>query len=151
FFFQAEDGIRDRNVTGVQTCALPISETNPIRIELFDDEIDSIRYFDANNQRSLENAEKVGIVPARELLVTKEDMMRAANQLDKRLQAVLKRMKASPEKDALVEAVEYDIDLLRTTEKFQEMYKYSELFYEQTYSLLDYLDKDSLIMIDDFN
>src|SRR5699024_12209034 len=25
FFFQADDGIRDRNVTGVQTCALPIS------------------------------------------------------------------------------------------------------------------------------
>src|SRR5699024_11832536 len=29
FFFQAEDGIRDRNVTGVQTCALPIYE-NPV-------------------------------------------------------------------------------------------------------------------------
>src|SRR5699024_6677710 len=30
FFFQAEDGIRDRNVTGVQTCALPIySPTSP--------------------------------------------------------------------------------------------------------------------------
>src|SRR5699024_12093259 len=28
FFFQAEDGIRDRNVTGVQTCALPISLTS---------------------------------------------------------------------------------------------------------------------------
>src|SRR5699024_11627120 len=28
FFFQAEDGIRDRNVTGVQTCALPISLQN---------------------------------------------------------------------------------------------------------------------------
>src|SRR5207249_2573482 len=27
FFFQAEDGIRDRNVTGVQTCALPICDT----------------------------------------------------------------------------------------------------------------------------
>src|SRR5690242_21066585 len=27
FFFQAEDGIRDRHVTGVQTCALPISTT----------------------------------------------------------------------------------------------------------------------------
>src|SRR5438067_13416157 len=27
FFFQAEDGIRDRNVTGVQTCALPISSS----------------------------------------------------------------------------------------------------------------------------
>src|SRR5699024_11674449 len=29
FFFQAEDGIRDRNVTGVQTCALPISLARP--------------------------------------------------------------------------------------------------------------------------
>src|SRR5699024_11995899 len=29
FFFQAEDGIRDRNVTGVQTCALPIYQTTP--------------------------------------------------------------------------------------------------------------------------
>src|SRR5699024_1383966 len=28
FFFQAEDGIRDRNVTGVQTCALPISKNS---------------------------------------------------------------------------------------------------------------------------
>src|SRR5437867_5806670 len=28
FFFQAEDGIRDRTVTGVQTCALPISGPN---------------------------------------------------------------------------------------------------------------------------
>src|SRR5699024_11730064 len=28
-FFQAEDGIRDRNVTGVQTCALPISAQRP--------------------------------------------------------------------------------------------------------------------------
>src|SRR5699024_11612549 len=30
FFFQAEDGIRDRNVTGVQTCALPIYRGQPI-------------------------------------------------------------------------------------------------------------------------
>src|SRR5690554_7068126 len=29
FFFQAEDGIRDADVTGVQTCALPISATAP--------------------------------------------------------------------------------------------------------------------------
>src|SRR5207245_8601109 len=29
FFFQAEDGIRDATVTGVQTCALPILSVNP--------------------------------------------------------------------------------------------------------------------------
>src|SRR5699024_1715523 len=32
FFFQAEDGIRDRNVTGVQTCALPISSRFPFLV-----------------------------------------------------------------------------------------------------------------------
>src|SRR5699024_111584 len=34
FFFQAEDGIRDRNVTGVQTCALPIFELETVEIEV---------------------------------------------------------------------------------------------------------------------
>src|SRR5260370_33641039 len=33
FFFQAEDGIRDSSVTGVQTCALPISFGNPRGLE----------------------------------------------------------------------------------------------------------------------
>src|SRR5699024_11313485 len=35
-FFQAEDGIRDRNVTGVQTCALPILHVNSIIEERLD-------------------------------------------------------------------------------------------------------------------
>src|SRR5699024_11446696 len=34
FFFQAEDGIRDRNVTGVQTCALPICDLKKSVTEL---------------------------------------------------------------------------------------------------------------------
>src|SRR5699024_12127527 len=33
FFFQAEDGIRDRNVTGVQTCALPIFQ--PLDFDMY--------------------------------------------------------------------------------------------------------------------
>ena len=32
FFFQAEDGIRDRLVTGVQTCALPISVNEAVKV-----------------------------------------------------------------------------------------------------------------------
>src|SRR5699024_11702982 len=38
FFFQAEDGIRDRNVTGVQTCALPISPTAEGQEQLLEEE-----------------------------------------------------------------------------------------------------------------
>src|SRR5699024_12078287 len=36
FFFQAEDGIRDRNVTGVQTCALPIWLDQPFFVRYLD-------------------------------------------------------------------------------------------------------------------
>src|SRR2546429_945883 len=35
FFFQAEDGIRDVAVTGVQTCALPICSLSPVRLMLY--------------------------------------------------------------------------------------------------------------------
>src|SRR5438876_9149848 len=37
FFFQAEDGIRDGRVTGVQTCALPISTRLPTHTQLMDE------------------------------------------------------------------------------------------------------------------
>src|SRR5256884_103931 len=39
FFFQAEDGIRDVAVTGVQTCALPISTVNPQRLSTVDSSV----------------------------------------------------------------------------------------------------------------
>src|SRR5207248_8366488 len=43
FFFQAEDGIRDRTVTGVQTCALPISPHSAPRHAGYEDDDGSIR------------------------------------------------------------------------------------------------------------
>src|SRR5438067_9842992 len=42
FFFQAEDGIRDRNVTGVQTCALPISAEEKSKTTLTDADLQAI-------------------------------------------------------------------------------------------------------------
>src|SRR5207249_2313204 len=64
-FFQAEDGIRDRNVTGVQTCALPIyvrrhqsdflpigSDVAPIPVELRGDRSVLVREADERNDRT---------------------------------------------------------------------------------------------------
>src|SRR5699024_2258076 len=57
FFVQAEDGIRDRNVTGVQTCALPIFDhgfrlpsaldNRPLRFEEFEDKTSQLIYISA--------------------------------------------------------------------------------------------------------
>src|SRR5260221_7741145 len=48
FFFQAEDGIRDHCVTGVQTCALPISTDRPplgLRLSLWTDRLPGWRLY----------------------------------------------------------------------------------------------------------
>src|SRR5699024_11576860 len=45
FFFQAEDGIRDRNVTGVQTCALPIYTKEIVELAETDKDAASDRLF----------------------------------------------------------------------------------------------------------
>src|SRR5690625_5105711 len=60
-------------------------------------------------------------------------------------------MSSSEAKVQLKEAIEEDIALLEEAELFQEMYKYSKLFYDEPNSLLDYLTEDSLIVFDDFN
>src|SRR5699024_2613974 len=83
----------------------PPTEKHPMRIELFDDEIDSVRYFDADTQRSLEKQAECIIGPATELLLTKKDMVRAGERLEQALAAALKKMKASADKEKLLETI----------------------------------------------
>src|SRR5437667_2142654 len=52
FFFQAEDGIRDRDVTGVQTCALPI----------FDEELKKLVDMDDVVNEALDRVENHGVI-----------------------------------------------------------------------------------------
>lgn len=129
----------------------PPAEKHPVRMELFDDEVDSIRYFDADSQRSLDKVETLTVGPAKELLLSQEDSMKAAERLEKHLAGSLKKMKASEDRETLMEQMAYDIDRLKNNETFQDIYKYSMFFYEKRHSLLDYLPNDGLIIIDEMS
>ncbi len=50
--------------------------TNPFRIDLFDDEIETLRVFDAESQRSIETVEAVNLMPARETPLTPDAVLR---------------------------------------------------------------------------
>lgn len=56
--------------------------TDPVRIEFFDDEIDSIRYFDVSSQRSLQKLEKTTICTAKEVPLTEKAVQHALSYLE---------------------------------------------------------------------
>ncbi|MDL4840475.1 transcription-repair coupling factor [Aquibacillus rhizosphaerae] len=129
----------------------PITENNPIRIELFDNEVDSIRYFDAESQRSLKKVKQVIVGPATELLLTPSDMVAGAQRLEEELASSLKKINKPSDKEKLAETIGHDIERLKQQERFQEMYKYGLFFYDKPASLLDYLPDDGLIILDEMS
>ena len=64
----------------------PLTEEHPIRMELWGDEIDSLRYFDVATQKSIDSVEHVTVYPAMELVLTQEE-----------IETGLKRMEADAE------------------------------------------------------
>ena len=67
------DGRGQFSVRGGILDVFPVTGDAPVRIELWDDEIDSMRYFDAETQRSTEPAEEIRIYPAQEELLGGSD------------------------------------------------------------------------------
>src|SRR5699024_11612423 len=63
FFFQAEDGIRDRNVTGVQTCALPISNFEIVSLRLIARHLQLEMHSDHVNNASYNSLLSMGRCP----------------------------------------------------------------------------------------
>ena len=66
------DGMGQFSVRGGILDVFPLTEEVPVRIELWGDEVDSIRSFDAESQRSIQQMDEVTIYPAAELILTKE-------------------------------------------------------------------------------
>src|SRR5690625_3230552 len=127
----------------------PLQEKHPIRIELFDDEVDSIRNFDADTQRSLDKRKTAKIGPATELLLTEGDMDSGAERIENALAKTLTSMKTPKEKEELLASMSHDIERLKNHEQFKEMHKYVGVIYVEPASLLDYLLRFVMfIMID---
>ncbi|MBB6455248.1 transcription-repair coupling factor (superfamily II helicase) [Salirhabdus euzebyi] len=130
----------------------PLTSEHPIRIELFDNEVDSIRHFDSDTQRSFsEKFEEITIGPANEMILTDEDFTRGHQRLEQVLKHSLKKMKNGSAKEELIENIEYDLERLRNGERYKEMYKYISLFYEKPASLVDYLPSNGLVVIDEMS
>ena len=118
----------------------PLASDSPVRVEFFDDEIDSLRRFDPADQRSVERVSSLRIPPAREALP------RLAESAGERLQQWIDSRSANRED---YPALRGDAEALLLGAAFPYLEHYLPRLYESPGCLLDYLPADSLVVIDD--
>ena len=137
---------------GIIDIFTPDSE-NPFRIELFDTEVDSVRSFDVETQRSIENLSDVIIYPAEQMLLEKSIFNDAAQRLHKEYTAQAKRLvkKGDDYLDA-AENLERRRDELceyiRNTSNIQLLENYLHYFYQETEYLWDYMSRETVVVDD---
>ena len=111
--------------------------TNPIRMELFDDEIDSIRTFDVFSQMSIEKIKKVIITPSREFIYPQD--------LDKIVKKLEKEINDNTDEDTIS-----NIDKISSKTYFEGIENYIDYIYPQeNKSIFTYLNKDAVIFTQD--
>ena len=111
----------------------PMGSRQPYRIDLFDDEVDSIRHFDAETQRSGDKVEEIRLLPAREFPTDKD-----ANLLFR--QQYLEKFDANNSK----ESIYYQVGKGLMPGGIEY---YLPLFFKQSATLFDYLHNDTLVLM----
>ena len=126
----------------------PPDSIYPYRIELFGDEIDSIRRFNVESQRSIDKVDKVSIFPAKEIIIDDNVIDYAKNTLIKELNKALENNKNKDSKEKLKEIINRNLESLIQTSSFETIDSYLPFFYENLESLFDYF-KGYNFVIDD--
>lgn len=132
----------------------PLTEETPVRIELWGDEIDSIRSFDAQSQRSIENLDYVDIYPASELILNQSVLEKGLEKLEKEAkkaeQVFRKDMKT--EEGHRIKMLAADCkDRLLDFEDPSAMDSFLDYFYPDSQSILDSFPSNTLIFLDEPN
>lgn len=129
-----------------------INEENPIRIEFWDDEIDSIRIVDSYSQRSIEKINSVRIIPTKELVYENKQVNFALQKIKSEYDNTAKYFKSKSmfdEFERLQESVGEIIERLENGQNFKGEERYIKYFYDNTVTLFDYLPDDTIIFWDE--
>lgn len=126
----------------------PTNSIYPYRIELFGDEIDSIRTFNTESQRSIEKVNSIEVFPAKEIIIDDEIIDYALNNIKEELELTLKNNKDKERGIKLNTVISKNLEELREIHDFETIDSYLPLFYKKSESLFDYLE-DYIFVLDD--
>ncbi len=136
------DGMGQFSVRGGILDVFPLTEEVPVRIELWGDEVDSIRSFDAESQRSIQQMDEVTIYPAAELILTKKDIEEGILRLEadeKKQEKAFRDQKKPEEAQRIRRAVGELVESLKEGFDVQTLDAYIRYFCKDTVSFLDYM------------
>lgn len=117
----------------------PINLDKPIRIEFFDDEIESIRYFEIESQTSIEEIDNIKIFPATDLLI--EDFNYGKENILNKLNIDLKRLKIE-EREKLINKVNEDLINMENGSFDENYYSYFHYFQKEIFNIASYFKSD---------
>lgn len=120
----------------------------PCRIEFFDVEIDSMRLFAADTQRSVERVQSLAVHPAREILYTHSEVPAIAERLRNDLNATCSKISAD-KGDVLKKNMEEYIEKLSDSHWFTGADKFIPYILPEPSTLFDYLGEGRLVFIED--
>ncbi|CDG05606.1 transcription-repair coupling factor [Lactococcus lactis] len=120
----------------------PLDAENPVRLEFFGDEVDTIRSFDVESQRSLTSLERLEIYPASDFILTDKEFDKGAKSLTE-----MTNLLTDPSAKSYMEEV---ISAAQNHYYHKDLRKFAEYFYDKKTSLLNYFPKNVQIFIDDF-
>lgn len=123
----------------------------PYRIELFDEEIDSIRTFNTDTQRSIDKVQSIEIFPAKEIILTNKNIENGYRGINEDFEKSIEGFKKKKDKEAinrLTSIINNNVELLKETWSFETIDSYLPYFYDKTSTLFDYM-KDCFIVVDD--
>lgn len=115
----------------------------PIRIEFFDNLIESIRFFDISTQRTIQTIEAVDLIPASENLYSDTEITQISEQVESFMLNSLKKLKGN-QAYQLKETVEQELTALKTHRPDGGLYKYAA-FLTEKYTIMDYMDHPYVI------
>ncbi|NLM10092.1 MAG: transcription-repair coupling factor [Clostridiaceae bacterium] len=127
----------------------PIQLANPVRVELFDIEVDSIRIFDPESQRSVQSIMEFDILPAKEFIFTKDHAAHIADRVQCELSEVLSKIKDRELAYSLDRNFGTYIEKLKNAEYFAGIDKFIPYFYEKKHTILHYVNRGELLFIED--
>ena len=120
----------------------------PIRIEFFDDTIESIRFFDIATQSSISNVDEIDILPATTLIFNDEEKENIEKKINFRKEEDLKRTR-NDLKEIFEAQINEDIDNLKNNNFLSSLYKYYGFLKINHVSILSYLDNYSEIILEE--